>query len=117
MLLSQCLLFSSTVRQVIPVIQGNSTGLQTSSGVTTLAGKKKRKKRDTSDADKLARIHGDGLDYDMWRRPEAYRATDRARRSPVEPLESRILNKKRRMLRLMGLQEVETREKRSIVPR
>lgn len=108
------------LRQVIPVISGNGTRFQTSGGVTTLAGKKKR---DVTHADKKAR---DQLNYDMYRRPEFARRTDRAAKAPTEPLRSRILNKKRRLLRLAGLQEIQglaegelgsTLKKRSIVPR
>ena len=105
------------VRQVIPIIRGNDTQL-TGSAVNTLAGKKKR---DVSDADPLARIHGDKIDYDKWRRPEFARSTDRAARSPKEPLESRILSKQARYLRLVGLKEVEMEEgrvkRKAFVPR
>ena len=113
-------MFPLLVRQVIPVISGNGTRFQTSGGVTTLAGKKKR---DVTHADKKAR---DQLNYDMYRRPEFARRTDRAAKAPTEPLRSRILNKKRRLLRLAGLQEIQglaegelgsTLKKRSIVPR
>lgn len=109
----------SAVRQVIPIIRGNDT-LSSGGGTVTLAG---RKRRSVTDADAEARFHGDKIDYDKWRRPEFARSTDRAAVKLREPLQSRVLRKKQRFLRMVGLQKleeaqiIEGRAKRSLVPR
>ena len=67
------MVYSVSVRQVIPIIRGNDT-IPSGSGTVTLAGKKKR---DVSHAEELARLFNDEIDYDKYRRPNFARRTDR----------------------------------------
>lgn len=98
-----------TVRQVIPIIRSNDT--QGTPNIN-FAGRKKR----SIDEDVYI---GDPT---LWEPPEHAKLTYRAaRRVKKEVRESRILNKKMRFLRSVGLREIAEKEanrkKRYIVPR
>lgn len=105
-----------TVRQVIPVIRSNETQ-GTPDVPYDFAGRKKRSS-DSKDFD---------TDLGFFDRPLIARKTDRAARSVrADVQQTRILNKKLRLLRMANLKEEETvsrtadgkvRRKRSVVPR
>lgn len=104
------------VRQVIPVIRSNETQ-GTPDVPYNFAGRKKR----YTDADELV-----DPDIGFFDRPEIARKTDRAvRRVKPEVRQSRILNKRLRLLRMANLRELDfmvekdgkARKKRSVVPR
>jgi hypothetical protein len=99
------------LRQVIPIIRGNSTSGTPNTGENfNIMGRKKRSTDEQSSSD---------IDYSKWERPAYARRTDRAaKRIRKAPGQSSILNRKRRFLRLVNLKEEQSeRNKRSIVPR
>ena len=91
------LCFLNSVRQVFPIIRGNET-------VTTYDTASKKKKRSISDHG-MNRLNAQGY---IPHQPEFVMRHSWAAKEPAEPLESRILNKKLRLLRLAGLQEEKT---------
>jgi hypothetical protein len=100
-----------SVRQVIPIIRSNDT-----QGTPNINYNYGRKKRGTTEETYVG-------DPTIWEPPEHAKLTYRAaRRVKKEVRESRILSKKLRFLRSVGLREIEAenearRNKRSIVPR
>jgi hypothetical protein len=105
------MVFSFSVRQVIPIIRSNDT-----QGTPNINFGNGRKKRETVEETYVG-------DPTLWEPPDHAKATYRAaRRVKKEVRESRILNKKMRFLRTVGLREIQEenearRKKRSIVPR
>ena len=102
----QCL----PVRQVIPVIRGNDTA---GTPFATNTNPRGRKKRATD-----GKEYPDGVNPEFFQQPEFVRKTNRAvKHVRKSVLRSRILNKKLRFLRAVGLMEEKNRRKRAIVPR
>jgi len=99
------------LRQVIPIIRGNSTSGTPDVGpnLNTMG----RKKRSVDEKELTPE-----LDLKKWARPEFVRRTDRAaKRVRKSPGQSSILDRKKRFLRLVNLKEEGSRKKRSIVSR
>jgi len=99
------------VRQVIPIIRSNDT-----KGTPDIDYSQHRRKRSADD--ELQNIG----DPTLFRQPEHARNTYRAaKRVRKDVLQSRILEKKLRFLRAVGLREIEKksagRRKRAVVPR
>ena len=95
------ILFFNSVRQVIPVIRGNDT-----SGTPNINTNIMRKKRSADDEELF--------DSEFFKRPDAAKKTDRAlRRVPDDVRQSRVLNKKLRLLRMFNLKEDESHEEKS----
>ena len=95
------MLFFISVRQVIPVIRGNDT-----SGTPNLNPNIMRKKRSADDEELF--------DSEFFKRPEAAKKTDRAlRRVPDDVRQSRVLNKKLRLLRMFNLKEEDKSEEKN----
>jgi len=103
------------LRQVIPIIRGNSTyGTPNVPNSFNTMGRKKR-----GVDGQMEEEYPPGVDPTIWERPAFAKATDRASKKYYNLLQqSTILNRKQRFLRLVNLKEKEaSRKKRSIVPR